>query len=366
MKEDEKTYGGFLPFELGRGHEYYQYNKEQIQYYNSGKTAAYYCIMQMKPKRLFVPRYYCPSTKRAIEKAAADIGTKVIYYHVSRNLSVNCPDRSTEKETRNKDNDFYALCNVRTPDTVDFIADNVEITCDDAILLVNYFGVCRSYIGRWLKTGFNLIIDNCQAFFSEPVIADKVLNFYSLKKDFGTPDGAFVIGEHVKDYHLQQENGIAKCDYLLGSLVEGTDKWYKRKKEVDEEIAANRLGASAITRMMIKTIDYEGVKSKRVANLKLYEEAFGADNLIRPDEDSVPYLYPLNLGIDIRKKLIANKIFAPTLWADTLEEIYSGTGEYLLSKNTAFLPLDQRYDKDDIKYIINIVNEIVHSYGRLG
>ena len=62
--------------------------------------------------------------------------------------------------------------------------------------------------------------------------------------------------------------------------------------------------------------------------------------------------------MDIRKRLIENKIFVPTLWADTLEDEYVGTDEYLLSKNTLFLPVDQRYDEEDIKYIIDIVRRI--------
>ncbi len=381
-----KTYGGFMPFELSNGQEYYKYSDDQIQYYNSGKTAVYYCLMQMKPKRLFVPRYYCPSTKAAIEKAAKEIGTEVIYYHVFRDLTVNLPRKelwpsagntvtddmnvsennasslaeSGSNELFNDNRTFsnFDLCYVRTSETLDFYHDQVELTSEDAVLVVNYFGVCRSHVDKWMSLGVNLIIDNCQAFYSEPVMADNVLNFYSFKKDFGTPDGAFVIGSHVDDYHLEQEDGISKCDYLLGSLVEGTDKWYKRKKEVDEEIAADKLQASKITRMMIRAIDYEDVKDRRVANFKLYEEAFRSANLIKADNDSVPYLYPLNIGVDIRKRLIENKIFVPTLWADTLEDEYVGTDEYLLSKNTLFLPVDQRYDEEDIKYIIDIVNRM--------
>lgn len=363
-----KTYGGFLPFELRSGEEYYKFNEEQIQYYNSGKAAAHFCIMQLKPKRLFVPRYYCPSTKGAIEKAATEVGAQVLYYHVNRDLSVDIPvskalgeDTSNSDEQALSDKTAYDMCSVKTPDTIDFSEDEVMLTADDAILLVNYFGVRRPDIENWMKTGVKLIIDNCQAFYSEPVMSENVLNFYSFKKDFGTPDGAFVIGSHVQNYNLPQEDGLSKCDYLLGSLVEGTDKWYKRKKEVDEEIASDKLQASVITRMMIKSIDYEDVRNKRVANFKLYEQAFGADNLIKSDPDSVPYLYPLNFGIDIKKELIEHKIFVPTLWADTLEDKYIETDEYLLSKNTLFMPIDQRYDEKDIRYIIDIVKQLIHT-----
>lgn len=356
-----KTYGGFLPFEIGRGQEYYRYSEDQIQYYNSGKTAAHFCIQQFKPERLFLPRYYCPSTKAAIEKAAQEVGAKVIYYHVSRDLYVNAPgQQSANRAEDDASKSFFDNCYVKTPETVDFEEDDISLSSSDAVLLVNYFGVRRPDAESWMKTGAKLIIDNCQAFYSEPVMADNVLNFYSFKKDFGTPDGAFVVGSHVENYHLLVEDGLSKADYLLGSLIEGTDKWYKRKKEVDEEIASDKLQASLLTRKMIGSIDYQGIKDIRVANFKLYEQAFGADNLIKSDSDSVPYLYPLNLGIDIKKKLIENKIFVPTLWADTLEEAYVGTDEYLLSKNTLFLPIDQRYDENDIKYIIGVINDINH------
>jgi hypothetical protein len=231
---------------------------------------------------------------------------------------------------------------------------------DDAVLLVNYFGVYRSNISRWLETDTNLIIDHCQAFYEEPVMKNGVLNFYAFKKFFGVPDGAFVIGEHAEDFHLKQKSGLDIADYLIGSMVEGTGPWYSRKKEVDDIIASEKLGASYLTRAMIRGIDYEAVKKKRRLNYSRYLEAFDKINLIRTDtdENAVPYMYPLNIGTDIRKELISRKIFVPTLWADTMDSRFEGTSEYFLSKNTLFLPLDQRYTTKDMDYIIQNVREL--------
>ncbi len=35
------------------------------------------------------------------------------------------------------------------------------------------------------------------------------------------------------------------------------------------------------------------------------------------------------------------------------------TWEYDLTKNTIFLPVDQRYDEEDIRYIISVVESLI-------
>ena len=57
--------------------------------------------------------------------------------------------------------------------------------------------------------------------------------------------------------------------------------------------------------------------------------------------------------------MIENKIFVPTLWDQCGDEKYKETWEYDLTKNTIFLPVDQRYDEEDIRYIISVVESLI-------
>ncbi|WP_026507055.1 hypothetical protein [Butyrivibrio sp. MC2013] len=320
-----KTFGGFLPFEELTGNEYHDYSSDQKQYYNSGKTAVYYCIQQLGIKRLFLPRFFCPSTKAYIERS----GVQVSYYHVRKDLTIELPVS--------------------------------EIGDEDAALIVNYYGLCRRNIDEYKDSGMKLIIDNCQAFYEEPVFKDNVLNFYAYKKFFGVPDGAFVLGWKLEAYDLPCHPGLDIADYLIGSRTSGTGPWYQRKKEVDEIIASDRLSASALTRQLVKAIDYERIRDARRNNYRILDEAFGNDNLLKltMDDKAVPYLYPLNIGKDIKKELVSKGVFVPTLWEDTLDKAYEGTDEYFLSKYTLNLPVDQRYDEEDMHSIISIIRELI-------
>ncbi|MBR2402442.1 MAG: hypothetical protein IKB01_06725, partial [Lachnospiraceae bacterium] len=73
--------------------------------------------------------------------------------------------------------------------------------------------------------------------------------------------------------------------------------------------------------------------------------------------ESIPYIYPLNVGKNIKKELVEEKIYVPTLWGHIAENGDKNSWEYELAENTIFLPLDQRYGMDDITYIINCVKE---------
>lgn len=61
-------------------------------------------------------------------------------------------------------------------------------------------------------------------------------------------------------------------------------------------------------------------------------------------------------NIDIRKKLIANKIFVATYWPNVFswtvaDSVEHGFADYLIP-----LPIDQRYGEDDIERILKIIN----------
>ena len=69
------------------------------------------------------------------------------------------------------------------------------------------------------------------------------------------------------------------------------------------------------------------------------------------------FMYPLYVenGAEIRKKLIAMKIYTPTLWPNVLENCTENDAEYDLSKNIIPLPCDHRYSSEDIKYVIEVI-----------
>ena len=74
-------------------------------------------------------------------------------------------------------------------------------------------------------------------------------------------------------------------------------------------------------------------------------------------------MYPLLVenGSLIRQELQKSKIFIPKLWPDfSKDKIVSDQKERLLADNILPLPCDQRYNVDDMIYMISIIKKYVN------
>ena len=70
-------------------------------------------------------------------------------------------------------------------------------------------------------------------------------------------------------------------------------------------------------------------------------------------------MYPLLLrgGRELRKQLQAQKIYIPTLWPDVFDICQPEDREYDWAANILPLPVDQRYDVEDMKGLMDAVEE---------
>ena len=83
-------------------------------------------------------------------------------------------------------------------------------------------------------------------------------------------------------------------------------------------------------------------------------------NKINVDTIDVPYAYPLYLdnGMDIKKRLSQVNIYVATLWPNVLND--GNDIERDFSKNILPLPCDQRYNENDMNYIIEEVLKCIN------
>jgi hypothetical protein len=56
--------------------------------------------------------------------------------------------------------------------------------------------------------------------------------------------------------------------------------------------------------------------------------------------------------------LIARKIFVPTYWPNVYNWTLPDSLEYRLTQNIVSLPVDQRYNTEDMKYMADIVKSL--------
>ena len=319
----KKEYGGFLPLELNLGgKQSYYHEYSNLLAFNTVKAALPLISRDLESKTLFAPYYLCPSVIKELEKSFE----KVVFYYLDDNL----------------------LPKIDTPN-------------GKVVYLVDYFGIMdkktQKYVADNPETIF--LIDNAHSFYNRPIIRDNVYNLYSCKKFFGVPDGGYLISGRKIGQVYEKTNSSQISNYLIKSLEGGTNSCYKEKKAVDEYINNNYSGISIFAEELLARIDYERIKEIRKRNFNTYQQYFAEKTHIKCEKESIPYIYPLDVGKNIKEKVIKEKIYVPTLWSQCLDKQFDNTLEQKMASDTLFLPLDQRYEEKDIEFIVKKVKDLL-------
>lgn len=313
-----KAIGGFFELELNN---FGEYHKNAIRL-NTGRNALEYVLKCFKFNKIYIPYYTCDVILEPINK----LNLKYEFYNIN--------DR------------FEPLIS--------------NINKGSAILYTNYFGICDAQVGIVTKKFNNVIIDNCQSFFSVP---DKkaVATFYSCRKFFGVPDGAYLYIKKTLRKKLDMDISEKRISHLIKRIEFGPEKAYLLFKKNDYKLKNQPIrNMSSLTRALMANIDYTKVKQKRRQNfLYLHERLHKYNDLIIDYKDyRIPMIYPflVNYGSKIKEKLIDNRIYVATYWPNVKMWTKCDSFEHYLAENLVSLPIDQRYNLDDLKIIISVLN----------
>lgn len=333
-----QEYGGYLPLELEKRQEYYvTTDYYEVRRYNSGRAAIYQAVVDSGATRVWLPVYLCDT---------------VLNFLARKNVRV---------ELYNIDKSFL-------PSVAE--VDNRIHFCDgDIVVWTTYYGInTKESVHTVLKRYPNLIIDNTQSFFLPP--QEGAYNIYSCRKFFGVPDGSYLIkGKfHKEDKKLSASNSEGTCRYLIDSIETSTNGAYRESIDNESRITAEDVMAmSKFTSRVMESVDYEKNIKIRLENYKVYAELLGNINELN-SSDSInieapnyaPMVYPLLLkNNELRRKLVSNSIYVPQWWKKVQEDDLSNQWERYISEYLLPLPIDQRYDKEDMKYIANFILESI-------
>lgn len=321
-----REYGGYLPLELNKGKEYYQDDKCILRL-NSGRSAIAVAMRQSGWKKLYIPFYMCLSV---IEM---------------------CEQRGIEYELYHINSAFEPM--------------NIELNKNEAILIPNYFGMFSSERQKRLVDKYqNVIIDNTQSFFSKPY--EKAYNVYSCRKFIGVADGAYLIHAQVSNEDIPQDIPDGNDLYLLDSIDNGTNASYSKYLQNEKRIEdADIKLMSESTRKILQSADYDSIKQQRINNYEIISGELDSINQLKIVRKNVPMVYPLLLtDKNMRKYLVDHKIYVPQWWKWILDTGKGNDFENMLAEFLFPLPIDQRYGKQDMFYISNIVKKEVGN-GRL-
>ncbi len=318
-----KEYGGYLPLELPQGNEYYRSNdKYEVLSVNCGRTAFYCALLDAKPSKIYLPHFNCKMSLDPI----TDLGIDYEFYFLDDDL--------TPKDLMVKDNEM--------------------------VLWINYYGnASLTQIKKVAENYPDLIIDNCHAFFNEPIPG--VYNVYSCRKFFGVNDGAYLIKDKLSSIGLEPSYSYESSLHLLKSIDVGTNAAYVENLENERRLEHDYHLMSKLTHRILQSVDYEKVREIRLRNFNIMHSILGELNDFSINFETKPIMcYPFLFRSDnLRKTLIENKIYVPAWWAHVPIQCNHAKLESKLSQYLYALPIDQRYNDKDITYIGNLIRKFI-------
>ena len=308
--------GGYFGLELAHGLEYH---KNAIRL-NTGRNCLEYILRAKGYKKVYVPYYTC----EVVLEPFAKLGVEYEFYHIDIHLEIR---------------------------------DKIILKTGEALLYTNYFGLKQNYVELLNKQfGKQLIIDNTQAFYAKPI--EGIDTFYTCRKFFGVPDGAYLYTDKLLDMEFEQDQSYDRFMSLTKRIDLGAEFGYADFRELSKTLVGQPIKRmSKLTQRMMQAINYAVIAKQRRENYMQLQKALGPSNSVDLplEDDAVPMVYPYLTSINgIREKLIDNKIFVARYWPNVLEWTKNEDLEYLLAYQMQPLPIDQRYGEEEMKRIISV------------
>ena len=229
------------------------------------------------------------------------------------------------------------------------------IEADEWLYLVNYYGqLTREELTALHARYPRLIVDNAQAYFDLPLPGVDTL--YTCRKFLGVPDGGFLYTD-APVRELEEDRSLSRMRFVLGRFEQDAGSFYEAASRNNDELPAEPLRMSRLTENLLRGIDYDRVRQRRSENFLRLHEALGSVNAlpVRPAEGAFAYPLLLEKGSAVRRALIAEKIFVPTLWPNVLREQPEGSAAHHLAADLLPLPCDQRYGAEEMAFVAETV-----------
>lgn len=312
-----KAIGGYFELETRKG-EHFHKNAIRL---NTARNCFEYVLRARNYRKVYIPYYTCEVMLEPIQK----LGVDYEFYHINQQLE---------------------------PATIPSLKPY------EAFLYTNYFGLKQVCVRRLASEfGSQLIVDNAQAYYADPL--EGIDTFYSARKFFGVADGAYLCTEKILHHDFEKDYSFDRMSHLLKRIDLGAEAGYQDFKTNDDNLKGQDIRKmSKLTEAILSGIDYEGAKKIRRDNYLFLDKALNVTNQLHLffDEDSIPMVYPYLPNNDrLKQQLLSDKIFIATYWPNVFDWCKEGDMEYLLAKQTCFLPLDQRYEIKDIQKIVEII-----------
>jgi hypothetical protein len=229
---------------------------------------------------------------------------------------------------------------------------------NEGFLYTNYFGLKNSFVSTLSQYCKNLIIDNSQAFYSLP--KPGLPTFYSCRKFFGVPDGAYLYLFGVTEIDFPLDYSSERFKHLLTRIEFGPEDGYDDYKSNDKSLIGQPIKLmSILTQALLCNIDYDKVAKARRENFLFFHEHLKKSNELKlpENEDFVPMVFPYLTanGKSLKQRLMRDGVFIATYWPNVINNTKKENYEYYLAEQNVCLPIDQRYGIKEMNNILKII-----------
>lgn len=340
---------GYLP------DNYFRQLTQLIPYHaftRSGREAIGLAIAGIKSGVALLPAYCCWSMALPFEAA----GWIVAYYPLNEDLSVKIPQLVTK----------------------------VKELKPQVVLVMDYYGFAPTVaaVNAIKDTDKNIIVieDFTQCLFSLSEKINPSVDCYvaSIRKSLGVPDGGMVLSKRELDLNLLSEErtafvehhieaGIKKKCYTYSADASDKQTFRELQSAAGAEIKADYhlYKISPEAKSILENTDVNTVKFARKKN---YEHLYGLlkDNpffniLFPPGDNPAPFMLIIkSLQRDALQTAFAKKnVFCQVIWPlkDAAKGICPISKE--MEETMLAIPIDQRYNYDDIEEIGQRINSVV-------
>lgn len=242
------------------------------------------------------------------------------------------------------------------------MVDEIHLEEGEYVIVNNYFGIKDAYIQQLAgKFGDHLIVDCSQALFAET--KQGIKSFYSTRKFVGVADGGVAyIGEtersvvSVSDVECTADHDSHLIKRKQFGAEAGFADFQANEKKLDNQPIR---WMSNATKRILSHINYNKVVERRRDNYQYLNEALAERNfIVLPDLDTFacPMVYPFMSrdNRDLRKELLDNKVFVAKYWPN-VHNLAHYELEYEFAERVVPLPIDQRYGREEMKRIVQII-----------
>lgn len=313
--------GGYLELENYHGSHYH----EGVLRLNCGRGCLAYLIELRNISTIWLPDFLCDSVKGLCERE----GVEVKEYRIGQ--------------------DFLPV--------YDF-----SLESQDYLYLVDYYAqLTQNDIEAAKNVTENLVVDEVQGFFNASV--EGVDTLYTCRKWFGVPDGAYLrLKDNLRlDHAIIQDKSCERMRFVLGRYESAASDYLLDSQNNNALFSGEPAKLmSKITSNLLAAVDYSGVIERRTLNWSYLNEAFSDVNELRISQPTGPFMYPLYLrDIDVgnmKRELASQGVYIPTLWPNVLEGCSRDSWSYKYAASILPLPVDQRYDERDMRYLVERVS----------